>query len=111
MSWAYDLGIMDLVLGIGALLVLAAPVGLVAAFAVARGPAVMSEAFMPRRPEGWPRGVQEEDPSFQTIWRLGPSPALVIVPDRNDAEDAEAGPAPIVLPVGRSRLRRRQDPA
>jgi hypothetical protein len=60
------------VLTIAVLLVLAVPVGLAGGFMVHRGGDAIAQAFGSRPPEGWPHGVQEEDPSFDVTWRLGP---------------------------------------
>ena len=67
---------MDLFFTIAALGVLSIPVGLVAAAFAVRGPDWIAAGFLPyRSDDGWPRGVQEEDPSFAPTFRLRPGAA------------------------------------
>ena len=93
---------MDSIVGLAALIVLSVPIALVAAFAVARGPDVMGQAFAPQRPAPWPRGVQEEDPSFDVTWRLS---SAVRSTSARDADELDAPPA-IVAVTGSVRRRR-----
>jgi hypothetical protein len=74
----------DDLVSVAAVLVLSIPIGFALAMFVARGPELMAGFFGPRREDGWPRGVQEEDPSFDRTFRLGPTTALP-----NDVEDEE----------------------
>jgi hypothetical protein len=109
--WAYDSragGAMDVVVVLAVLIVLSAPVALVAPFASARGPEFIGQAFVPWRPDGWPQGVQEEDPSFQTTWRLGPTGALGTGAPREGQEDRDSTPTPVAVSVTGSRPRLRQ---
>ena len=67
---------MDAFFSIAAVFALAVPVAFVGAAFVSRGPDWVAAAFLPyRREEPWPRGVQEEDPSFTTLFRLRPGDA------------------------------------
>jgi hypothetical protein len=64
---------MDPLLSIAAVFALAIPVAFVGSAFVSRGPDWIAAAFLPyRREDPWPRGVQEEDPSFTTLFRLRP---------------------------------------
>jgi hypothetical protein len=82
---------MDVVLSIVVVLALAAPAGLAAAWFTTRGADALSTLFRPDRGLGWPRGVQEEEP---TAWnwdrRTGPQTA--------DARAEDPQP-PAVAPV------------
>ncbi len=94
---------METLIDLAALVALSAPVALVAAFAVARGPEVMGQAFAAHRPDGWPRGVQEEDPSFDTTWRLRAGV------ERDVRAEADAPLPPVSAVAGT--VRRRGQPA
>ena len=67
---------MDVLIGAVAILVLALPAGVLVG-AWAGRPDVAAAGFNPYRPDdGWPRGVQEEDPSFVRLFRLRPDDEL-----------------------------------
>jgi hypothetical protein len=68
----------DAVLSLAILLVVAAPVGIAAAWFARRGPGVMAAAFAPGAVAnpGWPRGVQEED-DVTWSWKPHEDPMLV----------------------------------
>lgn len=87
---------MDLLLTIGELLLLSAPVAAAAWYLVVRGPEAMADLFRPDPGLGWPTGVQEEDPP---PWRWDAAAAA----DGDSAID----PAPVVHRVdgGRPKLR------
>jgi hypothetical protein len=80
-----------------ACLVLGAPIGLAGAAVLGRGPELMSGLFVGYTGLGWPRGVQEEDPSGGWNWRLpAPDDRSSGLPQADDAairEGAIAQPA------------------
>jgi hypothetical protein len=90
----------DVLLPATAVLVLSVPIGYALALFVARGPELMAGFFGPVRPDPWPRGVQEEDPSFTRTFRLGPTTAL---PERDaDEEFRKPETAPVSGAVRRA---------
>jgi hypothetical protein len=93
----------DDVLSAAAVLVLSIPMGFAFALFVARGPELMAGFFGPRREDGWPHGVQEEDPSFVRTFRLGPTRAL---PKRDEDEEIRVPPTDRVSASVRRRISR-----
>lgn len=84
---------MDLFFTIAALGVLSIPVGLAAAAFAVRGPDWIAAGFLPyRSDDGWPRGVQEEDPSFAPTFRVRPSSAVTEALTVGPATDVTTGP-------------------
>src|SRR3954471_16999445 len=82
---------MDVILAIVVVLALAAPAGLAAAWFSTNGAEALSTVFRPDRGLGWPRGVQEGEPTAWTWDRAAAPPA----PDL----PAERAQRPVVAPV------------
>ena len=90
---------MDVLIGAAAILLLALPAGVLVG-AWAGRPDVAAAGFNPYKPDdGWPRGVQEEDPSFVRLFRVGrdegvpdPTPLRSEPPARDGADGVELDP-------------------
>jgi hypothetical protein len=89
-------------LAAAAVLVLSVPIGYGLALFVARGPELMAGFFGAVPQDGWPQGVQEEDPSFIQTFRLGPTMA----PSERDQD--EEVPTPEAVPVSATVRRARR---
>ena len=89
---------MDALFSIAAVVALAVPVAFVGSAFVSRGPDWIAAAFLPYPcEEAWPRGVQEEDPSFATLFRLRPGDA----PAADDQPRAPTEPVAAVTRLAR----------
>jgi hypothetical protein len=62
----------DVLLSLLALFALGAPIGLAGSALIGRGPQMMAGLFGGPQTLGWPRGVQEEDPSYGSAWHVPP---------------------------------------
>jgi hypothetical protein len=90
---------MDVLLSIVALLLLAAPAGMAAAWFTNCGPDALSSLFRPDRGLGWPHGVQEEDPP---PWNWQPDRPARLDPSGTSASRADV---PAALAVERVAFR------
>jgi hypothetical protein len=95
---------MEAVLSIVVILALAAPAGLAAAWFNTHGADAISTVFRPDRGLGWPRGVQEEEP---TAWNWDRAAGSGVADGRVD----DPGPpavAPVAFRVGPGSARDRR---
>jgi hypothetical protein len=95
---------MEAVLGILAVVALAAPAGLAAAWFSTHGADALSTLFRPDRGLGWPHGVQEEEP---TAWNWDRRTGSGVADRASDAAEPPTV-APVAFRVGPGSARDRR---
>jgi hypothetical protein len=80
---------MDVLISLLVVIAIGIPIGVLVATWGLRGPEIIGAGFTGYRPDGWPRGVQERDVSWN--WRAPESPAEPM-PDVPEATIVEIQP-------------------